>query len=240
MFTNVDLEPRFGTTVLQSPFGLGAIPTTVSKHVLSFLRFADPKNDWAEAFYPLAREQADLFPWNPKTKNVTGGRASEKVASYDDIIAGPKGVRSNEISQELRTAAAAEESKRMTLSAKTMLSGMYVSVEGEENSLDTRVKQRENAKDNGDADAASSIGGTETPDDVSVSSATSTKSTVSKFSQKVMGALLVNLSMEERKTFMDTQGLTLSDYEVFIPEEERPQDHLDDESLTSGGAGEES
>ena len=97
MYTNVDLELRFGTTVLQSPFGLGSVPTTVSKHLLSYLRFADPKNDWSEAFYPLAREQADLSPWDPKLKNVRCSQSSERVTSYDDIIAGPKGVSSNRI-----------------------------------------------------------------------------------------------------------------------------------------------
>ena len=97
MHTNVDLEPRFGTTVLQSPLGLCSVPTTVPKHLLSFLRFADPRNDWFEAFYPLAREQADISPWDPKLKNVSRGPDSAQEVSCHDIIAGPKGERSNEL-----------------------------------------------------------------------------------------------------------------------------------------------
>ena len=121
----------------------------------------------------------------------------------------------------------------MSLSTKTLLSGLHIPQEGEKNSLDTRVKQRELATGDRGAGMAPSIGGTEAPGDESVSTFKSSKSAVSKFSQKVISVLLVNLPMEERLGFMEAQGLNLSDYEIFIPGEESPQDHLGDESLSN-------
>ena len=75
------------------------------------------------------------------------------------------------------------------------------------------------------------IGGTIAPDDASVITIDSKKSTVSIFSQKVIGALLANLSVEDREGFLLSQGLELADYEVFIPAME---DTLIDEESLSG------
>ena len=180
MFTNADTEPRFGATVLQTPYGLGQDPITVSDSLLAFLRHGDPKNDWTEAFSPRSREDAELNPWDPSIKAPSVASKVLPQTSYDKIVSGPRGEAATAMANEVKAVVESQEARRQKLTARTLLAGIHTpSLDGDANSLDTGVRQGDDANAQATSEGSvSTMGGTAAADDASVSTTTSRKSAV--------------------------------------------------------------